>query len=313
MPAEPCRMYEDKYPEVDDLVVVEVKSIADMGAYVELLEYNKIEGMILFSELSRKRIRSINRLIRVGKQEVVLVLRVNKEKGYIDLSKRRVAREDIPKAEMKYVKSKTVHGIMRYVAERTDEKMETLYEQIAWPLYKKYGHAYDAFTAAIKNEDTIFEGLNMSDQVREFLMKNIKRRLTPQPVKIRSDFEVTCFNEKGIEAIKTALRAGLAVEKGDLQLSIKLVAPPLYVMITTSTEQSEGIDLLQRALNAVEETVRKDEGDLVIKIAPRVVSEQDDKRLTAHMEELERLNKDRDGDDDYSESDDESDEEDDEE
>lgn len=41
-----------------------------MGAYVALLEYNNIEGMILLSELSRRRIRSINKLIRVGKQEV---------------------------------------------------------------------------------------------------------------------------------------------------------------------------------------------------------------------------------------------------
>lgn len=48
-----CRMYEGKYPEVDDLVVVEVKSIEEMGAYVALKEYNDIEGMILLSELSR--------------------------------------------------------------------------------------------------------------------------------------------------------------------------------------------------------------------------------------------------------------------
>lgn len=59
------RMYESKYPEVDDVVMVQVKSIAEMGAYVALLEYNGIEGMILLSELSRRRIRSITKLIKV--------------------------------------------------------------------------------------------------------------------------------------------------------------------------------------------------------------------------------------------------------
>ena len=34
-------------------------------------------------------------LVQVGRQEPVMVLRVDKEKGYIDLSKRRVAAEDI--------------------------------------------------------------------------------------------------------------------------------------------------------------------------------------------------------------------------
>lgn len=58
-------MYESKYPEVDDVVMVQVKSIAEMGAYVALLEYNGIEGMILLSELSRRRIRSITKLIKV--------------------------------------------------------------------------------------------------------------------------------------------------------------------------------------------------------------------------------------------------------
>lgn len=55
--------------------------IAEMGAYVKLLEYDNIEGMILLSELSRRRIRSINKLIRVGRNEVVVVLRVDQEKG----------------------------------------------------------------------------------------------------------------------------------------------------------------------------------------------------------------------------------------
>ena len=39
-----CRYYENRYPEIDDVVMVNVRSIADMGAYVHLLEYNNIEG-----------------------------------------------------------------------------------------------------------------------------------------------------------------------------------------------------------------------------------------------------------------------------
>ena len=35
-----------RFPEVDEVVMVQVKSIAEMGAYVSLLEYNNIEGMI---------------------------------------------------------------------------------------------------------------------------------------------------------------------------------------------------------------------------------------------------------------------------
>ena len=102
-------MYKEKFPEVDEVVMVQVKSIAEMGAYVQLLEYNGIEGMILLSELTRRRIRSVSKLIKVGRVEPVMVLRVDKEKGYIDLSKRRVSPEDVAACEEKYNKSKMVH------------------------------------------------------------------------------------------------------------------------------------------------------------------------------------------------------------
>ena len=62
--------------------------------------------MILLSELSRRRIRSINKLIRVGRTEPVVVIRVDKDKGYIDLSKRRVSREDMERCLEQVSKAK---------------------------------------------------------------------------------------------------------------------------------------------------------------------------------------------------------------
>ncbi|RKP12493.1 eukaryotic translation initiation factor 2 alpha subunit-domain-containing protein, partial [Piptocephalis cylindrospora] len=213
-----CRMYEERFPEVDDLVMVNVRQIAEMGAYVRLLEYDGIEGMILLSELSRRRIRSIQKLIRVGRNEVVVVLRVDKEKGYIDLSKRRVAPEDVAKCEEKFQKSKAVHSIMRHVAEKQDLNLDELQRTITWPLYKKFGHAYEAFKLAITDPTPIFEGIEMTDAVRDELVSNIRRRLTPQAVKIRADVEVTCFGYEGINAIQKALRAGEAISNEDVSI-----------------------------------------------------------------------------------------------
>lgn len=109
--------------------------------------------------------------------------------GYIDLSKRRVSPEDITKCEERYNKSKAVASILRNVASKLpgadnvvpatpikveeepkeeaeeaetigaiieggetskeDERLEQLYETIAWPLGKIYGHPYDAFKLAL--------------------------------------------------------------------------------------------------------------------------------------------------------------------
>ncbi len=69
--------------------------------------------------------------------------------GYIDLSKRRVSPEEAIKCEDKYTKSRVVHSILRYVAEKRHESLEDLYTSFGWPIAKKFGHAYDAMKLAI--------------------------------------------------------------------------------------------------------------------------------------------------------------------
>lgn len=282
-----CRMYEKKYPEVDDLVMVSVKSISEMGAYVSLLEYGDIEGMILLSELSRRRIRSIPKLIRVGRQEVVVVLRVDKEKGYIDLSKRRVSGEDIIKFEEKYTKSKTVHSIMRHVAETQQVKLEDLYNKWGWPLYKQFGHAYEAFKLAISDPVSAFKNVEIDDETKEVLLSIVKRRLTPQPIRFRADVEITCFSYEGIDAIKEAIRAGLAFDTPELPFKIKLVAAPLYDFVATALDKEKGIDLLNQAIEKVHQVLKEKGGGLVVKTPPRAITEHDEQHMANLLKDAE--------------------------
>ncbi|CAK7236533.1 eukaryotic translation initiation factor 2 subunit alpha [Sporothrix bragantina] len=299
-----CRFYEEKYPEIDSYVMVNVRQIADMGAYVKLLEYDDIDGMILLSELSRRRIRSIQKLIRVGRNECVVVLRVDKEKGYIDLSKRRVSTEDVKKCEERYNKSKMVHSILRHVAEKTLTPIESLYEGIGWPLNKQYGHSLDAFKLSITNPDVWKDITFPSSAVEEELKSYIGKRLTPQPTKVRADVEVTCFSYEGIEAIKKALRTAEAENTEDNKVKVRLVSPPLYVLTSTCLDKNTGISRLQKAIQDVREVIEASGGKLVVKMEPKAVTESDDAELQALMEKRERENAEVSGDDSQSESDD---------
>mmetsp|Transcript_2065 Transcript_2065/g.3719 ORF Transcript_2065/g.3719 Transcript_2065/m.3719 type:complete len:398 (+) Transcript_2065:226-1419(+) len=296
-----CRFYEEQFPEIESLVMVNVRHIAEMGAYVELLEYNNIEGMILLSELSRRRIRSINKLIRVNRNEVVMVLRVDKEKGYIDLSKRRVSPEDIAKCEDKYNKAKAVHSVLRHLADQRKLNLSDLYEQIGWPLYKKYGHAYDAFKLTLQpgeNAEDPFAEMGLEQDVKDDLLKYIKKRLAPQPIKVRADIEVSCFTYEGIDAIREALFKGIEVgEKAQAPIKIRLIAPPIYVMSTMTLDKEVGIALLTSAIAAIEEVITAKGGKMEVKMAAKAVSIREETELQAMMDRLAAENEEVDGDD----------------
>ncbi|KAL3652256.1 hypothetical protein CASFOL_001937 [Castilleja foliolosa] len=320
-----CRMYEAKYPEVDHAVMIQVKSMADSGAYVSLLEYNNIEGMILFSELSRRRIRSISSLIKVGRIEPVMVLRVDKEKGYIDLSKRRVSEEEIQGCEERFNKSKLVHSIMRHVAETLKLDLEDLYIHVGWPLYRKYGHAFEAFKLIVTDPDSVLDSLTrevkeispdgqevtklapaITDEVKDSLVKNIRRRMTPQPLKIRADIEMKCFQFDGVLHIKEAMRKAEAAGNADCPVKIKLVAPPAYVLNTQTLDKEQGIAILNKAIEACAEEIERHKGKLTVKEAARAVSEREDKLLAEHMAKLSRENEEISGDEDSEEEDDDT-------
>lgn len=302
-----CRFYAEKYPEVEDVVMVNVFSIAEMGAYVHLLEYNNIEGMILLSELSRRRIRSINKLIRVGKTEPVVVIRVDKEKGYIDLSKRRVSPEDVEKCTERYAKAKAVHSILRHVAEilhfDSDQQLEDLYQRTAWNYEektKKKGSSYDFFKQAVLEPNSLLE-CGLDEETRDVLVNNIQRKLTSQAVKIRADIEVACYGYEGIDAVKTALKAGLALSTEKMPIKINLIAPPLYVMTTVTPEKADGLKALQEAIDTIKIKIEELGGVFQVQMAPKVVTASDEAELARQMERAEMENAEIAADDDEDE------------
>jgi len=308
-----CRFYKHKFPEVEEVIMVNVRSIADMGAYASLLEYNNIEGMILLSELSRRRIRSINKLIRVGRSEVVVVIRVDKEKGYIDLSKRRVSPEDVKKCDDKFARGKCVNSILRHVAEilgyNANEQLEELYEKTAWYFDDKLGKpgaCFDVFKNAVQ-DSAVLDECKLDENTKNILVNEIKRRLTPQAVKIRADIEVACYEYEGIDAVKKALKAGLTCCTEDSQIKCNLIAPPIYVMTMTTLEKNIGLDLLNEAIEKVKTAITASGGSFNMKMAPKVVTVTDEEDLQAQMDAAEKENTQVAGDDDNSDEEDEED------
>ena len=154
----------------------------------------------------------------------------------------------------------------------------------------------------------------------------------PQAVKVRADIEVGCCAYEGIDAVKNALRACIACSEEDMPIKINLIAPPLYVVTTTTMDREKGLELLTTALQKIEASIKNSGGIFTTQVAviifelnsnkliwpmsfqcnsnvialfqPKVVTDLDEAELAKKMEQLDRENQEVSGDDDEEEDDD---------
>jgi len=251
---------------------------------VSLLEYDNIKGMLFSGEITLKRVNYINRLLSVGKEEVLRVLRVDSQKGFIDLSKKQVKTDEIDECKQKFGKSKAVEGIIKLLAVHTKKSMESLYKSIVWPLYKTNEHAYDALKSLLNGDDHILDGLKIADDVKEELMKILKVRLIPQPVKIRSDFKLTCYTFEGIDAIKESLINGEKKGTENIPIKFRVIGSPLYECSVSTINKKEGFEVMNKALEEVKKSIEAKGGSFLIETNPVVLGENE-KSISEQMKE----------------------------
>ena len=102
----------------------------------------------------------------------------------------------------------------------------------------------------------------------------------------------------GIDAVKDALTEGLKLTSEEFPLSIKLIAPPLYVVSTVSLDKEEGVALIKKVCDVIGRRILEHGGDINIKQEARAVTEKDEKMLASQLEAYEMQNRQVDGDDD---------------
>lgn len=143
----------------------------------------------------------------------------------------------------------------------------------------------------------IFADLDVEPDVKEAILTYIKRKLTPQPVKIRADVEVTCFSYEGVDAIKAALAAGEAQARApEVPIKISLIASPMYVIISNTTDKELGLETMNKAIEAIGEVIRAKNGTLTVKMDPKVVDNKEESELQAMLDRLAQEQEEVDGD-----------------
>lgn len=197
-------MARPEFPEDGALVMVTVTKVYHTSVFVTLDEWNDKSGMIHISEISPGRIRNIRDYVVEGKKIVCKVLKIDRQKGHIDLSFRRVSEAQRREKVNELKQAQRATQIISYVAEQTEADVMKLAQSIATHALKDYDTIFEFFED-ISAEHELIKELKLDDKVEKFLLEVITTRIKPPQVEISAEIEIKSYAPDGVEVIKKAL------------------------------------------------------------------------------------------------------------
>lgn len=244
-------LIKQEWPEVGDLVIATVETVTDYGAYVKLDEYNNKLGLLHISEISSSWIRNIRDYVWEGQKVVLKVLRVDQEKGHIDLSLRRVTKREKIDKMISWKRERKAEALLRSVAERIGLPVEQVYEKAGSLMEKEYG-LYEGFEKAAKEGPEILTKIGVPKDFADVITEVAKEKIRPPTVKVKGIVELRCLRPDGVKIIKEAFLNAKKTEKvKDSRVQFYVVAAPKYAIEVQADNYKHAETTLQRLADAI--------------------------------------------------------------
>jgi Translation initiation factor 2, alpha subunit (eIF-2alpha) len=231
------------FPENGDLVVCTVTNVKNFGAFVTLDEYNDKEGFVHVRDVATGWVKYIRDFIREGQKIVCKVLGVDSSKGHIDLSLKSVNEHQKREKIQQWKNEKKAEKLIEIISERMSISVDDAYDMFGKDLLEVYETLYGAFESAVASYDDFIVDFTVGPWTETF-MEVAKENVTPPYVQIDGILEMVSSAPNGVDLIKNALKAGLAVSD-DTTTSITCVGSPKYRIVVTASEYKEAEEILK--------------------------------------------------------------------
>ena len=252
------------WPEAGDLVIATISNVADYGAYAVLDEYAN-RGLLHVSEISSSWIRNIRDFVRENQKMVLKVLRVDVEKGHIDLSLRRVTKRERIEKIKSWKKERKAEALIRNVADRVCLPASEVYQKVGLLLEQNYG-LYEGFEKLAKNGPEVLTSLGITEELANICAQVAQERVKIKMVKARGIIDARCTEPNGISCIQHAFNAAKDAQKvDDAEFEFYVAAAPKYVVEVSAGNWKRAEYLLQEVSQSIIANVDKSGGQCTFK------------------------------------------------
>jgi len=259
------------FPKEGSFVIAKVTEVQNQYVYVDLIDFEGLyseeyaRGMIHISEISSRWIKNIRNYVRIGQRVVLRVLRVDAEKGHVDMSLRRVnsAQKEIRMKEWKYALK--FENLLQFLTETEgiDITLDKAYELIGFPVLDRFQTYQEAIESLKENGEEILSDLEgITDDTKKALLRIISENVSISTVNISGKVKLSFTSENGIALIKESLTKALNIiqPKETRNLNIHYIAAPFYRLEIVSKDYLDAENILSDALEIIEQNAEKYNG-----------------------------------------------------
>ncbi|MBW2965993.1 S1 RNA-binding domain-containing protein [Candidatus Woesearchaeota archaeon] len=231
-------------PGEDELVLCTVTAVHGHSVFANLDEYGKT-GMIHISEVSPGRIRNIRDYVVEGKKVVCKILKIDKKKGHIDLSLRRVNEGQKRKKINEIKQEQKAEKIIEGLAKKLNKDTKELYEQISNKIFEKYEYIHQCFNDIVANAVNLAK-LSFDEKLAGELTEAVKDKIKPVEVQIKGILKMMSSAPDGIEVVKGALKKAIGEN-----IHVKYRGAGEYNVIVNAPNYKEAEKIIKNSIDKV--------------------------------------------------------------
>ena len=238
-----------EWPEEAELVVCTVSNVKNFGAFVTLDEYDGKEGFIHVAEVSSGWIKYIRDYVREGQKVVCKVLRVDREKGHIDLSLKAVNEHQRREKIQEWKNEQKAENLLAITAERIGMTVDGAWDAFGYDLLRTFGTLFRAFEESAMDEKALEEEGFKGPWIKAFV-EVAKENIVPPSVTIDGYIEATDYSPNGAVHIKEALLKG-GKEDGKVSVRVQYIGAPRYRLVIDAPDYKTAEEEIQKASGRV--------------------------------------------------------------
>src|SRR5437870_2423158 len=187
------------------------------------------------------------------------VLKVDKEKGHIDLSLKAVNEHQRREKIQEWKNEQKAENLLGIVAQRLGKTVDECWQEFGYDILDSFGTLYRAFEESVMDEHAL-EGEGFKGPWVKTFIEVARENIIPPHVTIDGYVEATDFCPDGAIHIKEAL-AKAAMESDGLSVKVQYIGAPRYRLVVKAPDYKTAEEEIQKAAARVIKVVTAKGGE----------------------------------------------------